>query len=529
MSQFKRSTNRAREIHQKLFDKGPYLAEVVSHADPTFMGSLKVRLLKGTENSSYNATDSIVSNDGNTFIARCAMPFYGHSPIRNAQPGQLDYSDAQTSYGMWFVPPDVGVTVIVTFINGDPELCFWIGCVPAIGANAMVPGIAANTKTRLKTEDRRKLAPAPASLPGTDPKSADVSVFGLSVDELPRAMHPITYRFAEQGLLADEVRGTTTSSARREAPSTVFGISTPGPYDFTSDKFRTGSAQSRNIQDGTIELPKSRFGGTQLVMDDGDPSTYRKGPASTTKQEYTTRQQGDSSIPASEYTRIRTRTGHQILLHNSEDLIYIGNARGTTWVEMTSNGKIDIYAQDSISIHSEQDLNFRAGRDVNFEAGNEVKIKSHTGQTTIDSAKDLNLYSRESVRLSSDEDLNITSDKRIRMQASSDFNLTSSQNKFTALGSNEFSSAGRFVVTASSASIIGFRTAQTASSATKSRKIESATIALQTGTSKWAVKYEKGTIKTILGRVPMHEPWPHHENIDPMSVTPDRTKSNPSE
>lgn len=529
MSQFKRTTNRVRQVQNKLFNNGPYLAEVISHADPTFMGNLQVRLLKGTENSSYDSNNAIVSNDGQTFIARCAMPFYGNSPINNATPGSTDYADAQTSYGMWFVPPDVGVTVIVTFINGDPDLCFWIGCVPALGANAMIPGIAANTKTRIKTEERRTIPSAPPLLPGTDPKVADISVFGLSTDDLPRVMHPITHRFVEQGLLADDVRGTTTSSARREAPSAVFGISTPGPYDFSSATFSAGTAYSRSTRDKTIELPKARFGGTQFIMDDGDPTQYRKGPASTTKQEYTSRQRGDNSIPASEYTRIRTRTGHQILLHNSEDLIYIGNARGTTWVEMTSNGKIDIYAQDSISIHSEQDLNFRAGRDVNFEAGNEVKIKSHTGQTTIDSAKDLNLYSRESVRLSSDDDLNITSDKRIRVQASSDFNLTSDQNKFTAARSNEFSSAGQFVVTASSASIIGFSTAQPASSATKSRKIEPATIPLQSGNSEWAVRYEKGTIKTILGRVPMHEPWQKHENIDPMSVAPEKTKSRPSE
>ncbi|MFM6199336.1 MAG: hypothetical protein ACKPE1_09375, partial [Dolichospermum sp.] len=53
-----------------------------------------------------------------------------------------------------------------------------------------------------------------------------------------------------------------------------------------------------------------------------------------------------------ELVRIRTRTGHQILLHNSADLIYIANAKGTAWVELTSNGKIDIFAQDSVSIHT---------------------------------------------------------------------------------------------------------------------------------------------------------------------------------
>mgnify|MGYP004173768169 CR=1 FL=1 len=38
----------------------------------------------------------------------------------------------------------------------------------------------------------------------------------------------------DQGLANDNVRGNTTSSARRESPSQVFGISTPGPLDKTS-------------------------------------------------------------------------------------------------------------------------------------------------------------------------------------------------------------------------------------------------------------------------------------------------------
>ena len=58
-----------------------------------------------------------------------------------------------------------------------------------------------------------------------------------------------------QGLTADETRGLTTSSARREVPSSVFGISTPGPLD-------KGAVSG--------EFATSRLGGTSIVMDDGD-------------------------------------------------------------------------------------------------------------------------------------------------------------------------------------------------------------------------------------------------------------------
>ena len=94
---------------------------------------------------------------------------------------------------------------------------------------------------------------------------------------------------------------------------------------------------------------------------------------------------GDPSIPQNELIRLKTRTGHQILMHNSEDLIYIGNARGTTWIELTSNGKIDIYAKDSVSVHTENDYNITADRDINLKAGRNINLTamSEIKQTAV--------------------------------------------------------------------------------------------------------------------------------------------------
>ena len=83
----------------------------------------------------------------------------------------------------------------------------------------------------------------------------------------------------------------------------------------------------------------------------------------TTLSEYINIERGDQpstgkvDVPHNELTRIRTRTGHQLLFHNSEDLIYIGNANGTSWVELSSDGKVDVFAEDSISFHTKNDFN----------------------------------------------------------------------------------------------------------------------------------------------------------------------------
>ena len=129
-------------------------------------------------------------------------------------------------------------------------------------------------------------------------------------------------------------------------------------------------------------------------MDDGDDKFVRKTKASEGPPEYASILQGetgDPTIPHNELVRIRTRTGHQILLHNSEDLIYIGNARGTTWIELTSNGKIDIYAADDISMHTAGNFNVTADKDINLTStGGNVNIKS-SGNANINPAGDLNL------------------------------------------------------------------------------------------------------------------------------------------
>jgi uncharacterized protein (DUF2345 family) len=144
-------------------------------------------------------------------------------------------------------------------------------------------------------------------------------------------------------------------------------------------------------------------------MDDGDDKFLRKTHASEGPPVYTAKEQGeaggDVKIPHNELVRIRTRTGHQILLHNSEDLIYIGNARGTTWIELTSNGKIDIYAEDSISLHTKQDFNVTADRDINLTANGDINLNA-TGNANLTAAGNSNINSAAHLETAGRIDMN---------------------------------------------------------------------------------------------------------------------------
>lgn len=337
---------------------GPYLAKIVNHLDENYQCGLEVTLMRESGN--------LVADENQTYVVRYASPFYGCTAYEFAGKNNT-YEDSQQSYGFWGVPPDTGVVGIVIFIDGRADLGFWICSIQDTFQNHMIPAIAGS-----KNYEDEDLDQAEHPLPVVEHnRKANALDKNLEIDKIPRAIHPFAYRIAAQGLIRDEFRGTSTSTTRRDIPNMVFGMSSPGPLNRNSKKKFLGNRQSKTPE----PLPVNRLGGTQFVMDDGDDRYFRENTPSEGPPNYVPNPDGDKDIPYNEHFRIRTRTGHQILLHNSEDLIYIGNSKGTAWIELTSDGKIDIFATDSISLRTKQDFNFVSDRDVNFDVGRNFNIK----------------------------------------------------------------------------------------------------------------------------------------------------------
>ena len=66
----------------------------------------------------------------------------------------------------------------------------------------------------------------------------------------------------------------------------------------------------------------------------------------------------------------------QILLNDTNDIIYIVNKRGTGYIEIDGDGNMDFYAKGSFNVRTTGDLNLRGDQDVNIEAGQNVNIKA---------------------------------------------------------------------------------------------------------------------------------------------------------
>lgn len=442
----------------KLPSPGPFLAEITNHLDPSYMGSLEVVLIQGVTNP---FTSRATSLQGGTYIVKYLSPFSGATSIRWEGNNPESFNDVQKSYGFWMVPPDIGTVVMVIFVDGDPNQGYWFGCVQDTFQNHMIPGIAASEYVALTQDQKRKYGTN--YLPVAEFNKGDQRLKKSNVYTTPKPVHPFADRLLEQGLLLDTIRGVTSSSARREVPSGVFGISTPGPLDLDGPKARVGYTGDRRA-------PVSRLGGSTFVMDDGDVD-------------------GENEL-----VRIRTRTGHQILMHNTKDLIYIANSKGTAWIELTSNGKIDIYAQDSVSIHSEKDFNFLANGDINFEAGGNFNIKSG-GEFKMEAVGNFSL--------------NVNRDGFITVGQNFEVN-SSSNNNFTAGGNTNIKSGGQHLESASQIHMNG----PAAEAADVATPIPTKTLPNTSVSAGWAEsKYRTDDIVTIVNRAPTHEPYAQHESV----------------
>lgn len=536
------STHRpTREKYYSNIGIGPRLAKVVGHQDPEYMGGLYVTLITPD-------TDSF-AEDSKVIPVRYCPPFFGATNLFNNglnSGNDQAYNDTQKSYGMVFIPPDVGVTVLVIFEEESGE-GFWIGCVPDKYINHMVPAIGASTAVDITPAQKADYGniPLPVAevntlLAGKNSKNAN------DIDAIKKPVHPIAGFMLEQGLLEDDVRGRTSSTMRRNQTPSVFGILTPGPVDKRQNAKKVPVGTSKTKTKGSFV---SRVGGTQLVMDDGDERFVRKKPAWEGPPEYADvlkGESGDVRIPISEYFRVRTRTGHQLLLHNSEDLIYIGNSRGTAWIELSSDGKIDIFAADSVSIHTQGDFNLRADRDFNIEAKRNINIRAEgnlrseiAGNVTsfVTGNVELNIDGNEQKIVAKDSltsikgnlELVVGKDQKIKVAASS--HLKAGNSIFSTAGNeSHFLSTNKHVEYAARVEIkcdpaTPAKEPTSAEQAKASEKMSLHDIDVVDASQKYTeTRYQSTeTIQSIMKRVPMHEPWYQHENVDPLKVKFDKT------
>ena len=304
---------------------GLYIGEVIDNVDSLYTGRITVRI------SEFGAKN-------NERICLLAIPYGGHTKITDSGDDETKEAQAPASYGFWPQPPEVGTNVVIAY-TGSQEQGIVMGSLISKDRNSMMGGRASG---QVYADGEKSLGPA-VEKNAKDTNDADTK----PLDEYFQAV------LNQQGLSLDYVRGHSQSSARRESPSKVFGITT-----------RQGHV---------------------LSMDDGDATN------------------------SSNNIRLRTKSGAQLLMDDSNGFVFITNQSGDAWIEMDFAGHIDVYSKAGISMHTEGDYNVHAKGSINMQADIGVNIKSAGG---------------DGIKLeTSVAGIDVSSAININMQADANYNL----------------------------------------------------------------------------------------------------------
>lgn len=292
------------------------------------------------------------------------MPFFGSDDYRvgNSSDGRDSKKGDSNSYGMWY-QPRIGDHVGILFDNADPNKAFWVGCIPKQYRNFMVPGSPGVPRNQLddpasgSNDGSRDTSPRPLKL--NSPKDAIIPAMDRATtrDNPTRdgrfPSNALGRNLIGAGLICDPLRGASTGTARRESPSYVTGIKSPG-WNYDSEKFNK-DVDGRQFEERQKELRTHNAMGHQLVMDDH---------------------------PDYQGIRLRTSYGSQLYMNDSCDnpFIYITTAKGKVWIELVDDGDINVYGDGSFSLHAKQDINLTAGRNFNVEAFGDMNMLVHGKQ-----------------------------------------------------------------------------------------------------------------------------------------------------
>ena len=460
---------------------GPFYGIVKNNVDPTRSGRLQV-FIDAFQNGS--------ENDPSKWTTVSYLPgFFGSTPSNPSATGVGSYIDGNpNSYGMWFTPPDIDVTVLCIFANGDRSQGYYIGVVPNEGVGHMVPAVGASSAWVAENQNQATYFSGATRLPVVEINTNNVAISqsGRFFDKPKPVQAVAAETMFRQGLIKDPERGPISSNSQRESPSAVFGVSTPGVPVYQGG-MKPGEIKEK-INNGSLKPQDAkvigRVGGHTLVMDDGDVD-------------------GNNRL-----FRFRTTGGHQITMSDSGNFFYVTHANGLAWFELGAEGTLDVYATNSINLRTRGDINLHADRDINMYAGRNFSVKAEDS-IKMQAMVDLNIQCQEVMKIYSKAAIRVKADGTLAMESvnGGSWNGGSSL-KFTAGGIDLNGPAAPTVVPPNPLT-------QTI--------MDDTTFSSADG---WQVK--ANALKSIVSRAPTHEPYPYHNKGVDVEVPLEQGKPPPN-
>ena len=182
------------------------------------------------------------------------------------------------------------------------------------------------------------------------------------------------------------------------------------------------------------------------------------------------------------YIRFRTANGAQVLINNTAGYVYIISANGNSWFEISDDG-IDGYSANNISFRSQKDINLHADGSVNTYSRR---------STNVYAGGDLNLITGADLSLASKGATGIHAGGKLGLETNAVLGVTAKGNIFLQAPSVQTN------MTPGPTPKTSFGKGGPALEDMEDRELNVAS------------NFEEITTKTIVSRMPTHEPWSGH-------------------
>lgn len=186
--------------------------------------------------------------------------------------------------------------------------------------------------------------------------------------------------------------------------------------DLTSSIAKTRGAYERQVAQARDDKDDAEGYQTRVVppgekeAGDLDPQTY----CITTPGRHSIIMHDN---PHNARVRIKTAEGHQVILDDANERIYISTARGNTWVELDVDGHVHVYAGASISMSSGKDINLNAAGSINLTAGGNLNLGAG-GYARMSACADLSLSGDAKINISTGGSLGLKAGGSLLQSAS---------------------------------------------------------------------------------------------------------------
>lgn len=384
---------------------GITLGRVVSTDDPQQMGRLFVLCPDLGDPPDLSPEDF-------TNLPPCTYmtPFGGSMGNDLARGPDGSFSSGLLTYGMWAIPKR-GSIVGVMCINGNPSARVWVGSVfEHLVTNTLPHG-------RFALEGENNQIPHPDGAPYGPLTSTEKPIqplFDNQTTAFKTRLGNFEWRTRGADFQVTAVIGDTNLQ--------------PSPCNLEDD----------------LEVDFTQEDGTVISVTQG-MDIGRDNEGVNDNQTYSWTTPGFHSISMDDRQsncriKFRTTAGHQIIMDDTNERIYINTAKGNNWIEIDEDGSIDIFSTEKISATSKH-INFTAEETLRLYGKKGVHIKSDT---------EIRIQAGTNIDTSAGTDIDTKAGGHIFETAATDHHTTASSGTIreTSGGSNDTKAGGNIVETA---------------------------------------------------------------------------------